>query len=203
MVVGGRDPVEVAAAAIRGGADVIQWRDKTGSTRLFLETAGRLLSVARKAGKPLIINDRVDVARGVCADGVHLGQDDLPVASAREILGNGAIIGKSTHSLEQALEAEREGVDYIGLGPIFRTPTKPEYESVGLALVSQVARRARLPFVCIGGIDQTNVESVLRSGSDRIAIVRAVCAAADPESATRALKQSIAQSVRESKSAPV
>ncbi|MBI4003873.1 MAG: thiamine phosphate synthase [Candidatus Omnitrophica bacterium] len=190
---GGRDLADVAAASIRGGADVLQFRDKTASARAFMKEAERLLSVARRADVPLIINDRVDIACAVGADGVHLGQDDLPLAAARRVLGPGRQIGRSTHSLEQARDAEAEGADYLGCGPIFQTPTKPDAGSVGTELIGRVMDAVRLPVVCIGGIDRGNLAAVLEAGADRVAVVRAVCAAADPESAARELKQTLEQ----------
>ena len=192
----GRDPVEVASAAIRGGADALQWRDKTGSAREMLETAARILPRARAAGIPLILNDRADLARAIGADGVHLGQEDLPLAAARELLGPGRLIGVSTHSREQAEAAQADGADYIGFGPIFPTPTKPDYGSVGLASLQEVSRTIRAPMVCIGGIDRTTIGQVMDAGGRCVAVVRAVCAADDPESATRELKTALTQFAR-------
>ena len=191
--IGARDPAAVAAAAIRGGADVLQLRAKAASTRQLLKDAARLLPLAREAGVPLIINDRPDIARACGADGVHLGQDDLPLSEARAILGPGRLIGTSTHNAAQALAAEAEGADYIGVGPIFPTPTKPDYGSVGLGLIEEVARAVRVPQVCIGGLEAGNLTHVLEAGARCVAVVRAVCAAADPESAARELKQRLAQ----------
>ena len=187
-----RDPVVVASAAIRGGADAIQWRDKQASSAQLIEDAARLLPLTQAAGIPLIINDRPDVAQTVGAHGVHLGQEDMPLKDARALLGPGRLIGKSTHSLDQALAAEAEGADYIGLGPIFPTPTKPDYGSVGLPPVGEVMLRLRVPVVCIGGIEPANVQQVLGAGGRCIAVVRAVCAAPNPEEATRTLKQTVA-----------
>ena len=189
----GRDPAEAAAAAIRGGADALQWRDKTGSAREILAAAGRILPVARGAGVPLILNDRADLARAAGADGVHLGQEDLPISEARTTLGPGRLVGQSTHSLEQALAAQAEGADYIGFGPIFPTPTKPAYGSLGLAPLRQAAPKIRIPLVCIGGIDRTNAPQVLEAGGRCVAVVRAICASADPESSARELKQLLVQ----------
>jgi thiamine-phosphate pyrophosphorylase len=191
--VGDRDLADVAGAAVRGGADVIQLRDKVASARELMAAAERLLAVTRAAGIPLIVNDRADVARAVGADGVHLGQEDLPVAAARTLLGTDRLIGKSTHSLEQALAAAAEGADYLGVGPIFPTPTKAEYRSVGTPLIGDVARQVRIPWVCIGGIDGTNVGTVLEAGARCVAVVRAVCGAPDAEAAARSLKQEIEQ----------
>ena len=194
--VSARDPVEVASAAIRGGADVIQLRDKTGSARQQLETARRLRPLTRAAGIPLIINDRADLAFASEADGIHLGQDDLPIQEVRRIVGPDTLIGKSTHSLDQALAAQAEGANYIGVGPIFPTPTKPDYGSVGTGLIEEVAARIELPFVCIGGIELGNVEQVVEAGARCVAVVRAVCAAENPESAARRLKRLLTQSSR-------
>ena len=193
---GGRDLTEVTAAVIRGGADVIQLRDKAASARRLIEEGRRLLTLTRAADIPLIINDRPDVARAIGADGVHLGQDDLPLADARALLGPGRLIGRSTHSLEQATAAEAEGADYVGVGPIFPTPTKPDYGSVGIDLITRVAQRIRIPFACIGGIDAGNMGQVLEAGARCVAVVRAVCSAPDPESAARALKDRLIQSSR-------
>ena len=194
---GHRDLVDLAAAAIRGGADAIQLRDKTASRDLLLDEARRLLPLARAAGIPLIINDWAKTAQDAGAGGVHLGQDDISIREARRILGPLSLIGKSTHSLEQALAAQAEGADYIGLGPIFPTPTKPGVQSVGTALIAQVAPRVRVPIVCIGGIDAANARTVVEAGAACIAVVRAVCSAPDPESSTRNLKRILVQSTRQ------
>ncbi|HTL71013.1 MAG TPA: thiamine phosphate synthase [Candidatus Eisenbacteria bacterium] len=183
----GRPLEDVVRAAVRGGADVIQYRDKAGRDLDMTETAKRLLAITRPAGVPLIVNDRVAVARAAAADGVHLGQDDGPIADARAALGEGAIVGRSTHSPEQASAADREGADYIGVGPVFGTPTKPDYVPVGLDLVRFAAGHVTVPFVAIGGIDASNAATVRRAGARTVAVVRAVSAAADPESATRNL----------------
>lgn len=195
---GTRPLAQIADAAIRGGADVLQLRDKTASTKTLLAEAAALLQLTRAAGIPLIINDRADIAHAVGADGVHLGQEDIPVAEARRLLGPTRLIGTSTHSLEQARAAEAEGSDYIGVGPIFPTPTKPEYGSVGLELIRRVRAQVNVPTVCIGGIDAGNLAQVLEAGADRIAVVRAVCAAPNPEAATRCLKDALTHFVRAS-----
>jgi thiamine-phosphate pyrophosphorylase len=148
-----------------------------------------LLPLTRAAGIPLIINDRVDVADAVGADGVHLGQDDLPVEEARRLLGPSRLIGKSTHSVEQALAAQAEGADYIGLGPIFPTPTKPDYRSIGTEPIRQIVSHMQVPVVCIGGIDAETLGGVIAAGAQCVAVVRAVCAAPDPEAAARTLKE--------------
>lgn len=190
---GARDPALVASAAIRGGADVIQLRDKTAPESRLFEEASRLLRVTRRAGVPLIINDRVEIALRVGADGVHLGQEDLPIQQARSLLGAGRLIGRSTHSLEQALAAVEAGADYIALGPIYPTPTKPDYGRVGTGLIRRVSARVHVPIVCIGGIDAATVGTVLEARAACVAVVRAVCSAADPEAAARELKRTLEQ----------
>ena len=169
--------------ACAGGADVLQFRDKLLSHKELYEKATRLRAICAEHGVLFIVNDFLEVALAAGADGVHLGQDDLPTVEARKILHMSGVsnflVGRSTHSLEHALQAEREGADYIGIGPVFSTPTKPGYPPVGLELVRQVTARVRAPHVAIGGIDATNVESVLAAGAERVAVVRAVCGAPD------------------------
>lgn len=185
----GRDLLRITEQAIRGGADVIQLRDKAALAGSLAEEGARLLAVTKAAGVPLIINDRVDVAAAIGADGVHVGQDDLPVAEARRILGPGKLIGTSTHSLQQALDADTEPIDYLAVGPIYPTPTKPDSPFVGLALIGQVASRITHPMVAIGGIDEGTLPDVLAAGARCVAVVRAVCGADDPETAVRRLKK--------------
>ena len=194
-VIGSRDLAAVASAAMRGGADVLQLRDKVSSRAQLIKEGQRLLTLTRPAGIPLIINDRVDVALEIRAEGLHLGQEDLPLQDARKILGDGRLIGKSTHNLEQAMAAHAEGADYLGVGPIFATPTKPTYQAVGVALIQAISARVTLPTVCIGGINQRTLGEVLQAGATCVAVVRAVCGAEDPEAAARALKQQLTQFV--------
>ena len=189
----GRDLAWIADLAIQGGADVLQLRDKTALAKPLGETATRLLKLTRAAKIPLLINDRADVAAAVGADGVHLGQDDLPVEVARRLLGPRALIGCSTHSLEQAAATERQGVDYLAVGPIFSTPTKPDYPSVGLSVIQQVTAHIRTPLVVIGGIDSHTLPSVLSAGATCVAVVRAICGAEHPREAAHELKQTLAQ----------
>jgi thiamine-phosphate pyrophosphorylase len=188
---GARDPIKVAEAAIRGGADVIQWRDKTSGDRLFLQVARVLRSLTRQWDKMFVVNDRLAVALLVQADGIHLGHEDLPVEEARSLVGSSMWIGRSTHSFTEAMEAQGAGADYIGVGPIFPTPTKPDYPTVGVDLIRQVHFSIRVPWVVIGGIDLETLPLVLSAGAQRVAVVRAVCGAVDPEAATRRLKLSL------------
>ena len=187
-VLTGRDPVVVAEAAIRGGADVIQWRDKSASDREFLKVAFALRQLTQKFQRIFIVNDRIAVAMLVQADGVHLGHEDLPVEQARALVGSSLLIGRSTHSLEEARAAQEAGADYLGVGPIFSTPTKPGYPAVGIDLIRQVAPVIKIPWVAIGGIDLKTVPLVLSAGAARVAVVRAVAGAPDPGSAAWAMK---------------
>ena len=161
---------------IAGGARLIQIREKHASPREFYDSASRAVEIAKKAGVPIIINDRVDIAHVLRADGVHLGQDDMPPEKAREILGADAIVGFSTHSLEQARNALSLPIDYIAIGPIFQTKTKenPD-EVVGLANLCEIREvTGDFPLVAIGGINAENLHSVLNAGADSAAVVGAV-----------------------------
>ncbi len=188
QAVKGRDLVYAAKEAMDGGADVIQLRDKESDPADVVE-AGRAMRKAIGKDKALfIINDSPDIALAVDADGVHLGQEDMPAIGARSILGRGKIIGLSTHSAEQAAAAQNSGADYIGVGPVFATPTKPGYKAVGLDLIRKVNKIRGLPFVVIGGIDESNIDEVIAAGALRIAVVRAVCGADDIRAAAKILK---------------
>ena len=182
-----RPLTETVRLAIEGGADAVQLRDKKAPDPELTRLARELLKVTRPLGVPLIINDRVSVAKDSGADGVHLGQDDGTLADARRLLGADAIIGRSTHNPEQALAAQKEGFDYIGVGPVFSTPTKPAYAPVGLELVRFAAKNISIPFVAIGGIDPTNAAKVREAGARALAVVRAVVAASDPKRAAELL----------------
>lgn len=186
--VAGRMPFEdFAKKAIAGGADVIQLRDKKASDEELLRVAEKILSVTRPRGIPLIINDRLEVARLAAADGVHLGQEDASWSEARSLLGESALIGRSTHNQEQALAAQAQGFDYIGVGPVYGTPTKPGAKAVGLDLVRFAAQNLDVPFVAIGGIDESNVRDVLAAGAKTVAVVRAVAGNPDPKKASESL----------------
>jgi len=186
----GRSLEEVITAAIRGGADTIQLREKDFGGRALLE-AGRLLRrITAEHGVRLIVNDRIDVAIGVDADGVHLGQSDLPITVARDILGPGKIVGLSTHSVAEAVAAERAGADYIGLGPMFPTRTKLDTEPVvGPDGVRDVRRHVRLPIVAIGGIRPEHAAEIIGNGANAVAVISAVIGADDVEGAARTVRQ--------------
>lgn len=177
-----------AAAAIDGGADAIQLREKEMDGSELLTRARRLAELCRKNGVLLIINDRPDIAILSGADGVHLGQGDLPAIEARKLLGSDKVIGVSTHNLDQARSAVADGADYIGIGPVFPSATKPRDILPGLAFAQQVAEQIAIPAVAIAGITADNVDEVRRAGICRIAVTAAVTGAADASAAAAALK---------------
>jgi thiamine-phosphate pyrophosphorylase len=186
----GRSNEEVVEEAIAGGADAIQLRDKGCTAKQLLQEALKLKEITSKSGVPFIINDRVDVAMAADADGVHLGQDDIPLVWARKLLGKDKIIGISTHNLEEAIQAEKDGADYIGVGSVFPTTTKPDARPLeGLKLIADIKRNARIPVVAIGGIKEENVAQVGEAGADCIAVISAVVSAANMSEATRDLRE--------------
>jgi thiamine-phosphate pyrophosphorylase len=184
-VAGGRDLDPILAAVLAGGAEMIQLREKTWPSGTLFPMAQRLRARCRAAGVPFIVNDRVDLALAVDADGVHLGQDDLPPAAARPLLKPGMILGLSTHSVEQAKTAQAAGADYVAVGSMFPTATKPEFQLVGPALAREVRPVVHVPLIGIGGITPDNVGDVIAAGVDGVAVISAVCAAPDPAAAAR------------------
>ncbi|QYR23001.1 thiamine phosphate synthase [Paenibacillus sp. sptzw28] len=187
----GRSMLEVMEQALIGGADIVQLRAKDLSKQEVLAQGFALRELTRHYGVPLIINDHLDVALYVDADGVHLGQDDLQLAEARRILGPERIIGISTHNIGQALEAERGGADYIGVGPVFPTGTKPGRMAVTTDYVREAARQVSIPFVAIGGITLENVDQVLDAGAARICAVSAIVGSSDVAGSCRAFLKKI------------
>ena len=184
---------QMVRSACQGGVDILQFRDKAlAQGRDRFELATRLRVICSEYNVLFIVNDYLEVAMACGADGVHFGQDDMAIDVARKILHQNGIgnflIGRSTHSLPQALKAEQEGSDYIAIGPVFSTPTKPTYEPVGLELVRQVVAQVQTPHVVIGGIDATKVDQVLMAGAKRIAVVRAVCGAPDIQAAAKTMQ---------------
>ena len=189
---GKRDPAEVARAMTDGGVEVIQVRAKnmTRSQRVALGLA--VLGAARPRNVPVIVNDDIDAAAEINADGVHLGQQDwaaIPREKRVERLANMRIVGVSTHSLEQALAAERNGATYIGVGPIFKTATKPGAKPVGIELIRQVEEHVAIPFFAIGGITLDNLGEVLAAGATQVAVVSAILTAPDVQQTAAAFKQ--------------
>lgn len=185
--------VEVAAQMIEGGVDILQLRAKgyIGDDVSWL--ARQLHPVTQSARIPLIINDHPEVAAETGAEGVHVGQDDLPVAEARGIAGYRTVLGKSTHSFDQALAAAREDVDYIGFGPLFSTPTKPDYRPIGLDEIRLVHKALDLPIFCIGGIKLENLETVLAAGARRVVIVSGILKAKNIAAYCRDVKAMLAR----------
>jgi thiamine-phosphate pyrophosphorylase len=177
---------ELLDAALRGGVDVLQLRDKDLSDEELVAAARRFRRACDRHGALFVLNDRPELAERCDADGVHVGQDDAPVAEARRIVGEARLVGLSTHAREQMLDAGT--ADYVGVGTIFETPTKPGNDAAGLELVRVARHAARVPWFAIGGIDRSNVGEVVAAGAAGVAVVRAIRDAADPEEAARALR---------------
>ena len=173
---------------IAGEVDVIQLRAKNHSVAEISRFAAGLHSLIRDAAIPLIINDHAEIAREIGAEGVHAGQDDLAIAQAREIIGPDCIVGRSTHSVAQARQAASEGADYIGFGPLFATPTKPDYAPIGLRDIATVHAEIRIPIFCIGGIKLHNLPEVLAAGAARVVIVSGLLQAPDIAEYARSAK---------------
>jgi thiamine-phosphate pyrophosphorylase len=182
----GRQPESFLRDVLAAGVDVLQLRDKHASDEELLAAARSFRRCCDGTGALLIVNDRPDLSVATGADGVHVGQDDTPVAVARRIVGPERIVGLSTHSRDQLTTAQ--DVDYVAVGPVHATPTKPGRAAVGLDLVREAAAHARVPFFAIGGIDASNAEAVLAAGARRVAVVRAIVDADDPPAAVRSLR---------------
>lgn len=190
----GRSTKEVVAAAVRGGVTVVQIREKEADTRDFVEEALAVRHLLKARGIPMIVNDRIDVAMAVFADGVHLGQKDMPIAMARKILGPEKIIGISAESVADAVAAQKAGADYLGVSPIYATPTKTDTAAaLGLEGLRQIREAVDLPLVGIGGLNAGNAGAVIRNGADGVAVVSAIVSADDPERAARQLSKIVAE----------
>ena len=187
----GRDLEHLLAAVIEGGCRMVQLREKEWPSGRLLPLARRLRDRCRAAGVTFIVNDRVDLAVAVDADGVHVGQDDLPAHVARPLLRPGMVLGVSTHGIEQALAARDDGADYVAVGSMFPTSTKPDFQLVGPALIRKLRGEIRVPLIGIGGITQDNVADVVHAGADGVAVISAVGSAPDPGAATRRLLELI------------
>ena len=168
------DLARVAEQMIEGGVDLTQLRGKGKSLDELAGHAAKLHELTARSSTPLIVNDHAEIASRIPVEGVHVGQDDDSIEVARRKAGRSVLIGKSTHSLEQALAAQREGADYIGFGPIFATPTKPDYAPIGLADIRRVHAEVSLPIFCIGGINIDNLQSVIDAGAKRVVMVSAL-----------------------------
>jgi thiamine-phosphate pyrophosphorylase len=186
----GRSHLQIVEAAVRGGVTIVQYREKDSPTRRMIEEAAALLALCRAAGVPFIVNDRVDVALAVDADGVHVGQDDMPASLARRLIGRKKILGVSAGSVAEARKAVDDGADYIGASPVFSTPTKPDaptpLEVGGLRAMSGAVA---VPVIAIGGINRGNAGDMMRAGAVGIAVVSAIVGAEDVEAAARSLRE--------------
>lgn len=180
-------------AALAGGVGIVQLRIKDGADALVLEQAAMVRACCSEAGALFVLNDRPDLVAVTGADGVHVGQDDMSVADARALLGDDRLIGLSTHSPAQVDAAQNSGADYIGVGPVHATPTKPGRPAVGLQLVHHAASHSVLPWFAIGGIDEANIRAVTAAGAGRVAVVRAICEAEDPGAVAAALLATVNQ----------
>jgi thiamine-phosphate pyrophosphorylase len=179
--VGDGNALDIAGKMLAGGVQLLQLRAKDRTPREILPLACELAKLCRKSQVPFILNDHPESVRECGANGVHVGQDDMSVAGARKLAGEDAIIGKSTHSIAQALAAQKEGPDYIGFGPLFATPTKPDYVPIGLAEVRAVQSLVTLPVFCIGGIKRENLPEIITAGARRVVIVSGILQALDPQ----------------------
>lgn len=180
--------VERVRAVLAGGADAVQLRSRELSDAAFLALGADLRRLCAERSALFIVNNRVDLAIALDADGVHLGHDDMPIGKAREMVGHRKLIGASTHSLPQALAAQKAGADYVSCGPLWATPTKPDYAAVGLGLIGLYRAALKVPFVAIGGIDESNIDQVAAAGARTVAVVRALFDADDPEEKARFFK---------------
>ena len=188
----GRDLVSLVEEAVRGGVTTVQLRAKGWETREFLELATRMATVLKRRSVPLIINDRVDIALTCRADGVHLGQNDMPPDKARQLLGSSKIIGVSVNTLKEAREAERLGADYIGLGPIYATITKDtDLPVLGPEGIRRMRPKIGIPIIAIGGINVGNASDVMKAGATGIAVVSAILGAPDARKAAKELKKRV------------
>jgi thiamine-phosphate pyrophosphorylase len=189
---GEKSLAEVVLQAVRGGAACVQLREKNVSTDFFVEEASRIKALIAPYGVPLIINDRIDVALAVGADGVHVGQEDMPYGIARRLMGPKAIIGLSVETWEDVEQAQGLDCDYLGVSPVFATPTKTNTkEPWGLEGLAKIRAVSRHPLVGIGGLNAGNTEAVVMAGADGIAVVSAICASPDPYAAARELDEII------------
>lgn len=192
----GRSTRQIVEAAVAGGVSCVQLREKQCGTREFIDQARSIRRMLKEKNIPLIINDRVDVALAAEADGVHLGQQDMPIDLARKISSGSLLIGISAESVEDAVRAEQDGADYIGISPVFSTPTKTDTgPPLGLAGVREIRDLVKIPLVGIGGINHNNGASVIAAGADGIAVVSAIVSAADPAAAAEQLRDMVDRAV--------
>jgi thiamine-phosphate pyrophosphorylase len=192
-----RGHLDVARAALNGGARVIQLREKSLPDRELYEIGHAIQRLARDRGALFIVNDRPDIALAVGADGAHLGQEDMPIEAARRILGSDAVIGASVADGREAKAAEAQGATYVSVGSVFATTSKPDAgEAIGIAPIAEIGRATRLPVIAIGGINEGNVAAVIRGGARGVAVISAIAEAEDMEQATSALLRLIGDARR-------
>ncbi|MGP8154703.1 MAG: thiamine phosphate synthase [Smithella sp.] len=195
---GGRPLEKIVIQSVKGGASFVQLREKEISTRFFVEEAGRIKKLLEPYKVPLIINDRVDVAVACGAEGVHIGQEDMPYEIVRKLMGKKAIIGLSVETWEDVVASQKLDVSYIGVSPVFDTLTKTNTKGAwGLEGLARIKTISRHPLVAIGGINESNVREVVMAGADCIAVVSAICASPYPKSATRRINEIINSSLKE------
>jgi thiamine-phosphate pyrophosphorylase len=188
----GRPLIEIVKSAVRGGVTVVQLREKNATTREYIREALEIKSFLNDNNIPLIINDRIDIAMAVEADGIHIGQTDMPFETAKKIVKDSMLIGVSVESIEDAIEADMAGADYISVSPVFQTPTKKDTApALGLRGIARISALTKKPVIGIGGINQMNCAEVIQSGACGVSIISAVCSAEDPELAARELREII------------
>ncbi|SDI54074.1 thiamine phosphate synthase [Desulfosporosinus hippei] len=190
-ILGSRDLAACVEKAIQGGVTLVQLREKSVSSKEFLELALRVKEITSHYEIPLIINDRLDIALAVDAEGLHIGQDDLPMIKARELFGKDKIIGVSASTLEEALLAQQQGADYLGVGAIFSTATKADAPEVSLEQLSQIKKSVSIPIVAIGGINLSNLKQVIGTGIDGVSVVSAILAQEDILQAAKKFREFI------------
>jgi len=183
------DSNRVVELLIDGGVDLIQLRGKNVNLETLSRVAADLHPITSRAGLPLIINDHPEIAASVSLEGVHVGQDDLSIQEVRQKVDRACLVGKSTHSVDQAVAAQIEGADYIGFGPLFATPTKPNYSPIGLNHIAEAYEKVRLPIFCIGGIKLDNLRDVIAAGARRVVIVSGLLQAPRIAAAAQSAKQ--------------
>lgn len=183
--------LETVRKLLKGGVDAVQLRTRSLTDRDTLELGKKMKAACHASNALFLIDNRVDLAVALDADGVHIGHTDLPLLMAREMMGHKRLVGMSTHSVPEALQAQKEGADYVSCGPLWATPTKPDYPAVGLGLIGLYRAALKIPFVAIGGIDEKNIDQVTVAGASCVAIVRALYNAADPEAAAKNFKKAV------------
>jgi len=194
-IAGGLSHVEIAERAIGGGADVIQLRDKECGSLELCRIGRTLCVITKKTGTLFIVNDRLDVALACGANGVHLGQDDMRVDTARQVAPPGFIIGSSVGSVDEAVKAEQEGADYIALSPVFSTPSKVDAgPGRGIGLLREIRHHVSVPVIAIGGINRNNVRDVIAAGADGVAVISAVVGSPDITRAAREIRELVSES---------